>query len=187
MLPKRFIESGCLKCHTQVTDIPQAKKLQAGYQRIVKYGCTGCHTIGGDGAYGPDLTDERQVGPNLTHIASKDAREWVLKWIANPHAFRPDSRMPRFYGLTNNNDEEDWPKNYAEIHAITHYLFAKSTPASRVRGPAGQDRPGQGERAVPAKGLHGLPSAPALPDRRHSAHGSKEGQPGLQARPCLDL
>ena len=63
MLPKRFIESGCLKCHTQVTDIPQAKKLQAGYQRIVKYGCTGCHTIGGDGANGPDLTDERQVGP----------------------------------------------------------------------------------------------------------------------------
>ncbi len=50
MLPKRFIESSCLKCHTQVTDIPQAKKLQAGYQRIVKYGCTGCHTIGGEGA-----------------------------------------------------------------------------------------------------------------------------------------
>ena len=79
MLPKRFIESSCLKCHTQVTDIPQAKKLQAGYQRIVKYGCTGCHTIGGEGAYGPDLTDERQVGPNLTHIASKDSKDWVLE------------------------------------------------------------------------------------------------------------
>ena len=88
-IPKRFIESGCLKCHTQVTDIPQATKLQAGYQRIVKYGCTGCHTIGGEGSIGPDLSEERQVGPNLSHIAAKDAKDWVVKWIANPHAFRP--------------------------------------------------------------------------------------------------
>ncbi len=140
MPPKRFIESGCLKCHTQVTDIPQAKKLQAGYQRIVKFGCTGCHTIGGEGSYGPDLTDERQVGPNLSHIASKNAKEWVTKWIANPHAFRPDSRMPRFYGLSNNSAKEDWPKNYAEIHAITHYLYTKSTPpAGFVEPPAKTD------------------------------------------------
>ena len=41
MLPQRFIESSCVKCHRQITDIPQAKKLQAGYQRIVQYGCTG--------------------------------------------------------------------------------------------------------------------------------------------------
>ena len=68
MLPRRFIESSCLKCHHQVTDVPQAKKLQAGYERIVKYGCTGCHTIGGEGSFGPDLTDERQVGPNLAHL-----------------------------------------------------------------------------------------------------------------------
>ena len=60
---KRFIESSCVKCHHQVTDIPQAKKLQAGYQRIVKYGCTGCHTIGGEGSFGPDLTDERHGRP----------------------------------------------------------------------------------------------------------------------------
>ena len=139
MLPKRFIESGCVKCHTQVTDVPQAKKLQAGYQRIVKYGCTGCHAIGGDGSTGPDLTDERQVGPNLSHIAAKDAKEWVKKWIANPHAFRPDSRMPRFYGLTNNGATEDWPKNYAEIHAITHYLFAKSTPPDNFTDPPDQE------------------------------------------------
>ena len=63
MLPQRFIESSCVKCHHQITDIPQAKKLQAGYQRIVQYGCTGCHTIGGEGSFGPDLTDERHGRP----------------------------------------------------------------------------------------------------------------------------
>jgi cbb3-type cytochrome oxidase cytochrome c subunit len=154
MYPKRFLEATCLKCHVQVTDIPQerAPKLLAGYQRIVKYGCTGCHTIGGEGALGPDLTEERQVGPNLSHLASKSSKEWVLKWIKNPHAFRPDSRMPRFYGLSNNGDEKDWPKNHAEIHAITHYLFTKSTaPANFVEPPVKTD-PAHGKDLFLQKG-----------------------------------
>jgi len=140
MYPKRFIEASCVKCHQQVTDIPQATKLQAGYQRVVKYGCTGCHAIGGEGVVGPDLSDERQVGPNLSHVASKVSRDWLVKWIKDPHAFRPDSRMPRFYGLNNNDGHEDWPKNHAEIQAITHYLFSKSTPpADFVDPPAKSD------------------------------------------------
>ena len=39
----------------------------------------------------------------------------------------------------------------------------------RVRRSAGQDRPGQGERAVPAEGLPGLPPAPALRRRPTSS------------------
>ena len=153
MLPKRFIESSCLKCHHEVTDVPQAKKLQSGFQRIVKFGCTGCHTIGGEGSSGPDLTDERQVGPNLSHIAAKDAKDWVLKWITNPHAFRPDSRMPRFYGLANNNDaKDDWPKNYAEIHSITHYLFAKSTPPADFVDPPAKTDSAKGKELFLQKG-----------------------------------
>ncbi|MGP0063753.1 MAG: c-type cytochrome [Isosphaeraceae bacterium] len=152
MLPKRFVESSCLKCHHDVTDVPDAKKLQAGYQRIVKYGCTGCHTIGGEGSYGPDLTDEPQVGPNLAHVGSKVSKEWILKWIIDPHAFRPDSRMPRFYGLNNNAEKEDWPKNYAEANAIAHYLFAKSTePADFVDPPAKTD-PAKGKELFLQKG-----------------------------------
>ena len=152
MLPKRFVESSCLKCHHDVTDVPDAKHLQAGYQRIVKYGCTGCHTIGGEGSSGPDLTDEPQVGPNLSHVASKVSKEWILKWIIDPHAFRPDSRMPRFYGLTNNAEKEDWPKNYAEANAIAHYLFTKSTaPAGFVDPPAKTD-PAKGKELFLQKG-----------------------------------
>jgi cbb3-type cytochrome oxidase cytochrome c subunit len=152
MLPKRFVESSCLKCHHEVTDVPQAKKLQAGYQRIVKFGCTGCHAIGGEGSFGPDLTSERAVGPNLSHIAAKNAKEWVLKWITNPHAFRPDSRMPRFYGLINNNAKEDWPKNYAEIHSIAHYLFTKSTPPADFVDPPAKTDPARGKDLFLQKG-----------------------------------
>lgn len=152
MLPNRFIESSCVKCHHDVTDVPQAKKLQAGYQRIVQYGCTGCHTIGGEGSFGPDLTDERAVGPNLSHVASKVSKDWILKWIKNPHAFRPDSRMPRFYGLTNNNGHEDWPKNHAEIHAITHYLFSQSTPPAEFVDPPAKTDAAHGKDLFLQKG-----------------------------------
>ena len=152
MLPQRFIESSCVKCHHQITDIPQAKKLQAGYQRIVQYGCTGCHTIGGEGSFGPDLTDERTVGPNLSHVASKVTKDWVLKWIKNPHAFRPDTRMPRFYGLTNNDSKDDLPKSHAEIHAIAHYLFARSTPPEDFVAPPAQTDARRGKELFLQKG-----------------------------------
>jgi len=152
MLPQRFVESSCVKCHHQITDIPQAKKLQAGYQRIVQYGCTGCHTIGGEGSFGPDLTDERTVGPNLSHVASKVTKDWVLKWIKNPRAFRPDSRMPRFYGLTNNDSKDDLPKSHAEIQAITHYLFARSTPPEEFVAPPAHTDSKRGKELFLQKG-----------------------------------
>ncbi len=152
MLPKRFIESSCLKCHHQVTDIPQATKLQAGYERITKYGCTGCHTIGGEGSFGPDLTDERQVGPNLAHVGEKVSKEWLVKWIKNPHAFRPDSRMPRFYGVTNNSKEKDWPKNHAEIHAIAHYLINKTTKPASFSEVTAKGDPARGKELFLQKG-----------------------------------
>ena len=158
MLPTRFLQSSCLKCHHQVTDVPQAEKLQAGYQRIVKYGCTGCHTIGGEGSFGPDLTDERQVGPNLTHLASKVTKDWALRWIKNPHAFRPDTRMPRFYGVTNNKAPGDQPKSDAEIHAITHYLFVKSTPPDDFVAPPAKNDPERGKSLFLQKGCMGCHS-----------------------------
>lgn len=131
MLPKRFQESSCLKCHHEVTDVPQAAKLQRGYQRIVKYGCTGCHTIGGPGAIGPDLTDNRPVGPNLRSIASKVTRDWTARWVRNPHHFRPDTRMPRFYDVSNNASPDDAHKVNAEVQAITHYLYTMSAPPDK--------------------------------------------------------
>ncbi|WP_165220820.1 c-type cytochrome [Aquisphaera insulae] len=152
MLPARFTESSCLKCHHQVTDVPQAKKLQAGYQRIVRFGCTGCHTIGGEGSFGPDLTDERAVGPNLGHIGSKVTPEFVARWIKDPHAFRPDSRMPRFYGVTNNDAPEDRAKTDAEIQAVTHYLFARSTPPENFEATPASTDPKRGKELFLQKG-----------------------------------
>jgi mono/diheme cytochrome c family protein/nitrate reductase cytochrome c-type subunit len=172
MLSSRFVESSCLKCHHQVTDLiryggkEEAPKLLRGYNLVREFGCFGCHEISGVKAgreVGPDLRLEptpaleyltpaeqdraksdplnmpgtyRKVGPSLRRIAEKTSEDWTRKWIQAPRSFRPDTKMPHFYGLSNNTPDnsdpgaalpEDQKKFPAtEIYSITHYLFAES-------------------------------------------------------------
>ncbi len=41
---------------------------------------------------------QRKVGPSLRHVADKLSYDFMASWIANPKNFRPDTRMPRFFG-----------------------------------------------------------------------------------------
>lgn len=72
MLPTRFDQASCLKCHFNVVELeastrfpdPPAAKLIHGYETIREYGCFGCHEINGfDGPskrLGPDMRVEPQ-------------------------------------------------------------------------------------------------------------------------------
>ncbi|MBM4070674.1 MAG: cytochrome c [Planctomycetes bacterium] len=166
MLPMRFVESSCLKCHHEVTDLigsnnrQEAPKLLQGFNTIKDFGCFGCHEINGrkkGRPVGPDLRLEpmppldeltaaertriesdpdtapgnmRKVGPSLFRISEKTNKEWLTKWLRAPREFRPDTKMPHFYGLSNNDekvlpdDQKKFPD--AEIQSISHYLFRKS-------------------------------------------------------------
>ncbi len=171
MLPPRFVESSCLKCHHQVTDLvrygskEEAPKLLKGYNLIRENGCFGCHEISGiksGKAVGPDLRLEpspsmdeltpaerakllsdptnppgtlRKIGPSLRRISEKVTEPWMVKWINRPRGFRPDTKMPHFYNLSNNipealpdepgNRQKEFPA--AEISSMARYLFAEST------------------------------------------------------------
>ncbi|MFP6588735.1 MAG: hypothetical protein VB814_13880 [Pirellulaceae bacterium] len=65
--PARFIESTCLKCHHDVTELEPserfeeapAPKVVRGYNTIRKFGCYGCHEI--NGFEGPD----KRIGPDM--------------------------------------------------------------------------------------------------------------------------
>ncbi len=67
MMPERFMESSCLKCHHDVVELKPsekfpdapAPKLVQGYTTIREYGCFGCHEI--NGYDGP----KKRVGPDL--------------------------------------------------------------------------------------------------------------------------
>jgi mono/diheme cytochrome c family protein len=80
----------------------------------------------------------RKPGPSLYKVASKTNKDWVRKWLDNPVAFRPNTYMPRFWGLDNNAGTPD--RNAVEINAIAEYLFAVSDqpkyPAPPVQGDA---------------------------------------------------
>jgi hypothetical protein len=41
----------------------------------------------------------RKVGPSLRHVGSKVDYDFLYSWIRRPRDFRPDTRMPQFFGL----------------------------------------------------------------------------------------
>jgi mono/diheme cytochrome c family protein len=138
----------------------EAPKLLRGYELVRENGCFGCHEIASiksGRAVGPDLRLEpqpalayltpaeqekakadplnlpgtyRKVGPSLRRIAEKTNQDWVRKWIHSPRGFRPDTKMPHFYGLSNNSPDAlpDPQKHFpdAEIAGIAYYLLAES-------------------------------------------------------------
>ncbi len=65
----------------------------------------------------------RKGGPSLYNIAGKDTKDWTRKWLADPAAFRPNTYMPRFWGLDNNKDAE---RDVVEINAVSEFLFTVS-------------------------------------------------------------
>lgn len=79
MYPKRFQESGCIKCHVNVVELgvndkygPTAPKVHRGYELVKTYGCFGCHEISGfDGTklVGPDLRLEPSTPEEADRIA----------------------------------------------------------------------------------------------------------------------
>jgi cbb3-type cytochrome oxidase cytochrome c subunit/mono/diheme cytochrome c family protein len=75
MFSSRFIESTCLKCHHEVTDLvrhgskEEAPKLLRGYNLVRENGCFGCHEIAG-------IKGNRPVGPDL-RLEPAPALEWL--------------------------------------------------------------------------------------------------------------
>jgi cytochrome c2 len=103
MLPERFAESSCLKCHHDVVELevaqfdePPAPKLVAGYHLVRENGCFGCHEINGyngpDQRIGPDLRLEPnysaaaaqlKADPGLASL-SDEQRDWIEQLIQHP-------------------------------------------------------------------------------------------------------
>ncbi|MDX1967646.1 MAG: c-type cytochrome [Planctomycetaceae bacterium] len=159
MLPERFRESTCIKCHVNVTELgtnsrfgASAPKVVQGYNLVKTYGCFGCHEIHGFEAgqpIGPDLRLEpgtpeelakiaedpkqvagqmRKVGPSLRHLASKAEAGWIENWTEVPKNFRPSTRMPQFFQLSNQRDHLAEKFNPLELAGMAQYLLTKSQP-----------------------------------------------------------
>jgi cytochrome c2 len=151
MLARSRVEAGCLKCHQGVVEVPQAPHLNHGLELVDRYGCYGCHKLRG-------FEDRPKIGPILTRITAKTTPEWMARWIKNPKAFRPSTRMPRLFGLSNQQREEDRKREDAEILGIVAYLTSKSErlayPPLPGRGDAGHGA--ELVRSIGCMGCHAI-------------------------------
>ena len=83
-------QSSCTSCHLDVQKFADDAPLLAEGQRIFEQvGCTGCHLVQG-------YENIPKVAPSLTKISAKVDPSWMVRWIENPHKFRPRTRMPNF-------------------------------------------------------------------------------------------
>ena len=54
---------------------------------VAKYQCTTCHTITESGG---------TVGPILNYVGLRRDDKWIRRWVTDPQAVKPGTKMPRF-------------------------------------------------------------------------------------------
>jgi len=83
------VQSNCVSCHLNVQPLKEAPALAQGQRLFEQIGCTGCHLAKG-------YEDIPKIGPSLRRVSAKVDPSWMVRWIQNPHVFRPRTRMPNF-------------------------------------------------------------------------------------------
>ena len=157
-LPVDHVTGSCAKCHDSEIYVSGADSYNEGRELMEQSGCYGCHRIEG-------VTGEvREAGPSLARIKSKISEEFAASWIWNPRNFRPSTKMPHFFGNTNNSpvyEEADGTlsplacgaedpvveslcsheqKTEQELRGIVAYLFDTSDSYRVQQSPSGGDR-----------------------------------------------
>lgn len=160
MLPGTMLQASCYKCHKSIDAVPGADVLNTGRAAFQRFGCYGCHKTEG-------FEDPAPVAPDLSRLASKTSRDWTHAWISDPKAFRPDTTMPRFFGLSNSGTEADRKRDHAAVASVVDYLFHFSAPHEHVHVPVGDAE--RGKRAFQTLGCLGCHAAgdvkPATPSK----------------------
>ena len=139
ILPLKYAEAGCYRCHDKETNFRDAPTLDAGMRMVESLGCWGCHRI--DGLEKQHIP---RVGPSLEKVASKVSKDWTTRWVMNPATFRPNTKMPTFFYQENFVDvsgpkpptaaqktmnEEGRIENDTMVNSIVAYLYDRARPA----------------------------------------------------------
>jgi mono/diheme cytochrome c family protein len=173
ILPLKFAEAGCYRCHADEANFPDAPRLNAGLRLVEGLGCWGCHRIEGLEKQGLP-----RVGPSLEKVAAKVTRDWATRWVMDPSSFRPNTKMPNFFYQENFvNVSGPRPPTVAQqkmnvqgriendtmVNSIIAYIFEKSKPAA-VPAVSGHGDAAHGQKLVSDRGCLGChtvdPSAP---------------------------
>ena len=98
----------------------------------------------------------RKVGPSLRHVAEKLDPEFLYDWIKEPKHFRPDTKMPQFFGhFKHLHDPHDrqLAERYEpiEILGITTYLLERSQLFDPIEPPGEMNQSSAEEKIARGK------------------------------------
>ncbi|MGO9603936.1 MAG: c-type cytochrome [Candidatus Binataceae bacterium] len=124
------MQSRCIKCHLDVGSLRNKDDQQIavnwvqGERTFQQMGCAGCHLAAG-------YEDMPKIGPYLKLASAKLDPSWTVRWITDPHEFRPHTRMPNFmfsrdeatqiaaFILSSSGKEsDDWLKAHPELPTL---------------------------------------------------------------------
>jgi mono/diheme cytochrome c family protein len=144
------VQASCASCHLDVQRLQDAPLLAQGQRLFEQVGCTGCHLVQG-------YDDIPKIAPSLRRISAKVDPNWAVRWIQNPQAYLPHTRMPNF------------SLRQDEATAIVAFLWSASkeegekwteqNPLPAGVGEADKDMAAKGKALVESigcKGCHGF-------------------------------
>jgi mono/diheme cytochrome c family protein len=153
MIQTKFLQSSCRRCHTDRVELDGAEKYAQGMKLFERAGCYGCHRTDTYQMLPKDkdpanpksdpVRHARRPGPPLTRIAAKTTEDWAKKWLMDPRDFRPTTRMPQFFQLSNArkrvNKNEHGPAAIDETAAacIAEYIWSLSEKEDKDPDPPG--------------------------------------------------
>lgn len=159
MFPTKYVQASCRRCHADAVELDGGEKYIEGMKLVERAGCYGCHRIDSYQILKKDLDNPaidinkktRRPGPPLERIATKVTEEWAAKWVLAPRDFRPTTRMPHFFGLSNTRDrvngneykveEKDGvrrsPVDDTIVNAIVKYVWTLSDKTADAPAPSG--------------------------------------------------
>ena len=82
-----FMQNSCSSCHGSFIQ-DEAPVLSKGRKMFNEYGCRGCHKVKGEKRF--------KVGTPLKRIGKKVKVDWLYRWLRDPKAYLPHTKMPNF-------------------------------------------------------------------------------------------
>ena len=74
-------------CAMALGSLPPPEQALAKNETVLRFQCTTCHTIAGNGG---------TVGPALDRIGNRRSSEWLRRWLTDPSSVKPGTPMPNF-------------------------------------------------------------------------------------------
>ena len=114
IFPAHFLEASCGSCHQ--ADLKETPELTRGRELLTKLNCQGCHKLSN--------LDRPMLGPDLSSIGHKVAREWIYKWLKEPRTVLDKDGNVTVNGYENES-EPRMPKfrlKEEEIRALSGFL-----------------------------------------------------------------